>query len=149
MALMELVRFGLNKYFSSLLEELDADDDTKAYIIGVLDRFKSASIDYSKDSLTTIYAAARFRQDFLIYQQLGDWLFFCNSICPEHLNSASKDYYILIGRSSYNSCYKLLNRQWKLYEQLADQFEYLSEETRSLIRENQTPLGKSETSLLI
>jgi hypothetical protein len=144
---METVYVNLNDFFSSQLENLDCDENTRAYIVSVLAKYKTASVDYSKDSLTTIYAAAKFRQDFLIYQQLGDWLFYIHSIFPEHLNSASKDYYILIGRSSYNSCYKLLNRKWKVYEQLSDEFEYLSEETRTLIRECQIDTGISLTSL--
>lgn len=124
----------LNKFFAIELENLKCDGDTRAYIVSVLDKFKAATADYSKDSLTLLYAQAKFTQDFNIFQNIGDWLFFCNTLFPEHLNNASKDYYYSIGQLSYYSCYRLINKQWKLYERMADDFIYLSNSTRTIIR---------------
>lgn len=125
---------NLNKYFSTQLEKLKCDDDTRAYIISVLDKFKTASTNYSKDSITLLYADAKFNQDFYTFQNIGDWLFFCNTLFPEHLNNASLDYYYAVGQLSYYSCYRLINRQWKLYERMADEFIYLSNSTGKIIR---------------
>lgn len=132
---MENPTYDLNSFFSTQLKNLKCDDDTKAYIISVLSRFKSSSVDYSKESLTVLYAEAKFRQDFYTFQNIGDWLFFCNTLFPEHFSNASSDYYYSIGRLSYYSCYKLINKQWKLYEKMADEFVYLSSSTRNIIRE--------------
>lgn len=125
---------NLNGFLSKELAPLQCDNDTKAYIVSVLDKFKSSTFDYSKDSITILYTEAKFKQDFLTFQNIGDWLFFCNTLFPEHLNKASIDYYCTIGRLSYYSCYKLINKQWKLYEQMADLFPVLSVQTRYIIR---------------
>lgn len=130
---MQTLNYNLTEFFSIKLENLKCDYDTRAYIVSVLERFKTASTDYSKDSLTLLYADAKFRQDFNTFQNIGDWLFFCNTLFPEHLNKASRDYYHSMGRLSYYSCYKLINRQWKLYEKMADEFVYLSHSTRNII----------------
>lgn len=126
---------NLRDFFTTKMESLECDNDTRAYIISVLEGFKTATNDYSKESLTLLYADAKFKQDFYMFQSIGDWLFYCRSVFPEHLNKASQEYYCTIGQLSYYSCYKLLNRQWKLYEQLADRFVYLTHSTRNIIRE--------------
>ena len=125
----------LNKFFSAELENLKCcDNDTRAYIVSILDKFKSAINDYSKDSLTIKYAEARYTQDFYTFQNIGDWLFFTNSLFPEHLKNASKEYYYSIGQLSYYSCYNLTGKKWKLYQQMADMFPILSSETGKIIR---------------
>jgi len=131
---METLTCNLGTFFFNELEDLQCDDDTRAYIVSVLQRFKNASLDYSKESLTLLYADAKFRQDFYTFQNIGDWLFFCNTLFPSHLNNASPDYYHSLGQSSYYSCYRLINRQWKLYEKMADEFIYLSYSARNIIR---------------
>lgn len=131
---METLTCNLATFFSNELEDLQCDEDTRAYIVSILQRFKNASLDYSKDSLTLLYADAKFRQDFYTFQNIGDWLFFCNTLFPAHLNNASPDYYHSLGQSSYYSCYRLINRQWKLYEKMADEFIYLSYSARNIIR---------------
>lgn len=131
---METFHGNLNSFFNKQLEELNCDNNTKAYIVSVLEKFKTNALDYSKDSLTLLYSEAKFRQDFYTFQNIGDWLFFCNTLFPEHLNNASPEYYQSIGRLSYYSCYKLINYQWKLYEKMADEFIYLSQNTRVMIR---------------
>lgn len=123
----------LNDFFTNQLENLRCDRDTKAYIISVLKKFKNASEDCSKESITTLYAQAKYSQDFFTFQKVGDWLFLCSSMFPEHLNNASMDYYFSIGQSSYYYCYLILQRKWKLYEQMSDQLPELSVSTRKLI----------------
>lgn len=144
---MDTLYRSLNDFFSARLESLECDEKTRAYIVSVLAKYKTASNDYSKDSLTSLYAAARFRQDFLMYDQLGSWIFYCETFFPEHLNSASKSYYYDIGMLSYDACFKLINRKWLLYQELAHNFVHLSNSTRELILECQTPADTTLISL--
>ena len=113
-----------------MLQDLPCDDDTRAYIVSIFSKYKNADLDLSKDNITLAYAQACFNQDFLIFQTIGDWLFYTNALYPAALKNASKNYYYDIGRLSYYSCYKLINRQWKLYEIMSDLFIPLSEQTR-------------------
>jgi hypothetical protein len=129
-----IVHMDLHKnvtdFFQELLCDLNCQSDTRAYIIGIFGKFRSATADLSKDSATLLFAQARAKQDFLGYQNLADWIFFANSWAPEHLQFASKDYYDTIARVSYYACYRLINRQWKLFEQLADELPILEEQVK-------------------
>lgn len=128
---MEIIRDNITQYFDELLIDLDCQRDTKAYIISIYTKYKSARFDLSKDSITLRFAQARSNQDFLTYQNLGDWIFFANTIAPNHLRFASKDYYDTVARMSYYSCYKLINRQWKLFEELSDNFNVLESQVKT------------------
>lgn len=121
---------NISNFFDELLIDLECHQDTKAYIVSIYGKYKSAEFDLSKDSVTSLFAQARTKQDFLSYQNLGDWIFFSNTIAPAHLKYASKDYYDTVARLSYYSCYKLINRQWKLFEELADDFLVLEEQVK-------------------
>jgi hypothetical protein len=120
--MMDTLHRNVTKYFEEMLNDLECQQDTKAYIIGIFGKYKTAEFDLSKDSVTLLYSQARSKQDFLSYQNLGDWIFFANTIAPAHLQFASKDYYDTVARLSYYSCYRLINRQWKLFEELSDNF---------------------------
>lgn len=128
---MSLLYKNITKFFEDLLIDIECRCDTKAYIISIYGKYKSAEFDFSKDSITLRFAQARRKQDFLAYQNLGDWLFFINTIAPEHLQFASKEYYDTIARISYYSCYKLINRQWKLFEELSDNFVILETQVKN------------------
>lgn len=129
---MDLTK-SLNDYFSEELSELQIDDELKAYIVSIFSKYKSSQHDLSKQSLTIEYSSARFEGSFFKFQNLGDYLFFTNVFYPESLNEASKDYYHSIGQMSYYSCYRII-RSWRIYEQLADRFVDLSDETRVIIQ---------------
>lgn len=121
---------NINSFFDELLIDLNCQQDTRAYIVSIYEKYKTANFDLSKDSVTLLYAQARHKQDFLIYQNLGDWIFFTNTIAPQHLQCASKEYYDTIARISYYSCYTLIDRQWKLFEELADDFQSLEAQVK-------------------
>jgi hypothetical protein len=123
---------NLNTYFLEKLNSLNCNPTTKAYIVSIFSDL-SPTNDLSTESITILYSKAQSKHDFDAYQRLANWIFLCNSLYPEHLNNASLDYYHTIGKLSYYSCYRLLNRQWVLFEQLADQFVPLSMETRKAI----------------
>lgn len=121
----------INQFFEEKLSEIKCQDDTRAYIVGIFGKYRNAEHDFSQNSITLLFAQARDKHDFLIYQNLGDWIFFANTVLPNHLKFASKDYYDSIARISYYSCYRLINKKWKLFEQLADDFFYLKNEVRN------------------
>ncbi len=122
---------NISKFFEEVLSDLTCQDDTKAYIISIFNKYISARHDLSKDSVTLLFSQARHNHDFLSYQNLGDWIFFQNTINGAHLKNASKDYYDTVARLSYNSCYKLINKKWKLFEELSDNFILLEDQTKS------------------
>jgi len=128
---MDIAHKNITNLFEELLTDLECHRDTKAYIISIYGKYKSAQFDLSKDSVTILFAQARNNQDFLTYQNLGDWIFFANTLAPSHLHHASKDYYDTIARLSYYSCYKLIDRQWKLFEELADDFNTLESQVKN------------------
>lgn len=137
----------LNLFFFDELKKLDCNYTTKAYIVNMLCRFNHSTTDLSKESITLLYAQAKYRQDFNIFDNIGSWIFFCNTFYPEHLNNASQDYYYSIGKSSYYSCYNIINRKWKLYKELSERFAELSEDMRKIfIRKNQNHTYIFETS---
>lgn len=131
---MLLSNDNLNSFFSKELSVLRCDPTAKAYIVGVLSDFKTSKIDYSKESITSVYSDASFSNNFVKFQSIADWLFLCLSLYPEHLNKASMDYYYTVGRMSYFKCYKLLNKQWIVFEYLADTLIPLTNDIRNIIK---------------
>lgn len=124
---------SLNEYFAKELNKLDCDKDVKAYIVSIFTKYKNSADDLSNQSITIEYSSAKLAGDFVKFQRLADYLFFINSMHPESLNAASKDYYYSIAQLSYYSCYRII-REWKIFEMLADDFIKLSETSRKVIR---------------
>lgn len=125
---------NVNNFFTEQLELLNCQERTKAYIVSILSKYKHASFDYSNSSLTLLYNEARLRNDFYTFQNLADWIFFCEVIFPAYLQNASKDYYHSLAQVSYYNCYKLINKQIDIYENLADEFPTLTKKTKLLIQ---------------
>jgi hypothetical protein len=121
----------LEDFFVSLANDLKCERETQTYIISILVQNKNAEHDLSKESLTLIYSDAFFNQDFGKFQNIGDYVFFINSIFPQYFQAASEQYYIHLGQLSYYQCYKILQRKWKLYEEIADRLPELTEELRN------------------
>ena len=119
---MPIVRENVVDLFEELLTDLRCRQDTRAYIVGIFAKHKMSDADLSDKSITVLFSQARDTGDFITFQRLGDWLMFCNGIASEHLRFASKDYYDTVARMSYYACYRLLNRSWPAYEELADNF---------------------------
>lgn len=127
---MDTFHRNITNFFDELLEDIECQRDTRAYIVSIYGKFKTAQFDLSKDSVTLLFAQGRNNQDFLTYQNLADWIFFANTMVPNHLQRASKEYYDTVARLSYYSCYKLINRQWKLFEEMADNFTTLENQVK-------------------
>jgi len=128
---MDIIQSDIVKFFEEKLEDLQCQYETRSYIISIYGKYRFSDFDLSQDSITLLFSQARFKQDFLIYQNIGDWLFFIKSMAPQHLNNASEEYYDTIARLSYSACYKLINRQWRLFEELSDNYQFLQEQIKN------------------
>jgi hypothetical protein len=132
------IQNNIGSFFEELLVDIKCQPTTRIYITSIYGKYKSVEFDFSQDSLTLLFSQARNKQDFLTYQNIGDWVFFSNTWAPTHLRFASKDYYDTLAQMSYYSCYRMTNRQWKLFEELADNFNFLEDQVREKI-ENSSP----------
>lgn len=122
---MLIINEKLDTVFSESIDKLPCHKNTKAYITNILISPNKEGGDFSKASLTLIYSKAKFEYNFELFQLLGDWILFCETVFPENLNNASKEYYQEIARDSYYRCYKMINKKWLLFEELADRFPIL------------------------
>jgi hypothetical protein len=130
---MDLHR-NIADFFDGALGELNCQQDTRAYIVGIFGKYRTIEWDLSHESLTLYFAKAREHQDFARYQACGDWVFFCQVLMPEQLGAVQREYYQTLARISYYSCYRLLNRQWKSFEELADNFVPLEREVAQKLK---------------
>lgn len=131
-----LIISNINKYFENKLDKLRCEETTKAYITSIFSKYKSQNFDYSGESITLLYSKAKTENNFLIFQNVGDWLFFCKTLYPDYLNDASPEYFDTVAQLSYYSCYKMINKKWVLYENLADDFTYLTRQSRKLLNQS-------------
>mgnify|MGYP006294757289 CR=1 FL=1 len=114
-----------NDYISKNLEQLNFKiPETKEYIKGIFREQLYYKNDLSGKILTFKYFEAKQKYNFENFRKIGDWLFWTKSIYPEFLSNASEDFYDNLAKTSYHKCYILLNKEWELYEELADRFEY-------------------------
>ena len=112
---------SLEDFFAEKVKNVPCEKETKAYLISTFTNFKQTTGDFSKDSVTLKYIQAQSEYNFELYQQIADWILFIKATFPKAQN-ASDDYYNTIAQLSYYKCYKMLNGEWKLFEELADRF---------------------------
>ena len=124
---------NLNDFFSEVLSDLSCDPKTRSYIISVFCKYKNANFDLSNDSLTILYFKAREKMDFATFQNIGDWIMFSESMKRNNLKHASEEYYDELAKISYWNCFKLINKQWLLFEELSDNFTEIKKEIRNSI----------------
>jgi len=130
MALIETA-INLNGFFSNQINKIPIGQPaTKAYIDGILAK---PAKDLSNKSLTIIYSQAKFEYRFDLFQQLADYILFSKIVFPESLNAADQTYYNALAQNSYYTCYRLINKQWVLFEELADMFPAIVSQTRKSI----------------
>jgi hypothetical protein len=125
---------SINDFFANVFQKIACDENVKSYIVSIFSKYKTSYYDLSKDSITIQFSIAKQNNNFEKFQTIGDWLFWMSSICPEYLQSASKDYYYSVGRNSYFNCYRIV-RQFEIYEILADDFVPLSEQSAEILSE--------------
>jgi hypothetical protein len=126
-----ILKTNLIDYFQDKLERLNCQETTKAYIVSV---FSKPTVNYSKDSITILYSEAKFSYKFDKFQNLADWILFVKAIYPEHLKDASEDYYNAVAQDSYYKCYMIMNRQLKIFEEIADNFPKITKTLNSELK---------------
>lgn len=131
---MDTFHKNVTKFFEELLNDIGCQPDTKSYIIGIYDKYRNTKTDLSKDSITLLFSEAKLKQDFRLHQNIADWIFFSNTLMPQHLKSATKSYYDTVARISYYTCYRLINRQWRLFEELSDNFVTLEHQVKDKLK---------------
>lgn len=123
----------LDTWFAEVIRGVHCSADTRAYIAGVLTDFKSAEVMLNPTtSLVVSMAHARCSGDFAAFQRLGDHVLWLGSFCPESIGD--RELTETIGRSAYFTCYQLLDRRWRCYEELADTLPSIINDVRSRCR---------------
>lgn len=113
------------------LDNLECEYQTRSYIIGIFNKhLLSVDGDLSKENIILLFADASAGRNFVRFQKIGDWVFFCKTIFPEFL---PEKFYGNLAQLSYFHCYKILDRKWKSFEELADRFDNLEYQTRFLL----------------
>lgn len=128
---MIFIQNNVTNFFENIFNDLDCQPDTKAYIVSIYAKYKYSDGDLSKDSVTLLFMQAQKKQNFSMFQNLGDWIFFANTMKLGHLKFASKNYYDTIARLSYTSCYKIINKKWTLFQELSDNFLFLENQVKN------------------
>jgi hypothetical protein len=134
---MVYILTSLESFFVDKVRHIPCEEDTKAYIVSTFVGFKKCEPDHNLygKSITLEYNKAQLEHSFELYQQVGDWILFTKSMYPESL-TASEEYYDSIAQLSYYKCYRIVNKQWQLYKELATKFpivvKYLRDEMRDV-----------------
>jgi len=124
----------LDAWFTERLRTLDCSPETIAYVAGVLkaQAHPRHSEDLSNESIVVAYSAARSSGDFVSYQRLGDWVLFVDIAMPGSMGN-QRDLIEVVGRLSYSACYRLVNRQWPVFDELSDRLPVLADAARTLL----------------
>lgn len=127
----------LDHWLAERLRTLRVGDDTRAYVIGVLDRYQhnAEPIDMSRESIVLAFYDARLRGDFAAFQRIGDWTLWVSSVQPTRERS-QRNVLETFGRLSYYSCHRIMRGQWGLYEELADELPVIVRDVRCNLRPN-------------
>ena len=117
----------LGDWVSDLIGDLRCGRDTKAYVISVLAKDVGPDADMSKMSLVLAYEEARRTANFVVYQQIGDWVLWVSSVHPGAI-SENQEVVQTVGRLSYSAGNRMLRGSWPLYEELADNLPVIARE---------------------
>ena len=117
------IKPDLHEFFQEKVENIpNCEKNTKSYVASIFSKLNKENEDLSKESITIVYAQAKFQYKFELFQKIGDWILFTKSLYPSFLKDASSEYYDTIAQCSYYKCYRIVNKQWPLFEELADTF---------------------------
>jgi hypothetical protein len=118
----------LEDWFCRSLEGIKVSRDARAYLVSLFSSMRSARNDMSDESIVLAFAAARNTGEFLKFQRIGDYVLWGLSFAPESFEVP--EVAIDLGRLSYYTCWRLTNKQWVVYEELADDLPRLRIELR-------------------
>ena len=127
----------LDTWFALRLTSLRCSADTKAYVTGVLSRFRTAEDDLSNVSIVLAWRDASMKGDFAQFQRIGDWVLWVDALCPEHI-SQNREVVETIGRQSFYSCHRIMKGQWRVFEELADELPKIAVGVRKLVQISHT-----------
>lgn len=122
----------LEDWFGERLQGMEASDPVRAYVTAVFSSMKSAQDDMSRDSVVLAYSSARDKGDFAGFQRVGDWTLWVMTFAPESV--CEKQLVVDLGRLSYYSCWRLMRKEWEVYEELADDLPDIFRRARRSLR---------------
>jgi len=128
---------SLTTWFSQQLDDIRCHEDTKAYVVNLLSRFKPED-ELADRSVVVAYAAAKQSGDFSSFQRIGDWVLWAEAIQPG-LVSLERHVVSSIGRLSYYACHRIMRGQWRLYEELADELLPIAADVRRKLAKQLSP----------
>ncbi len=82
----------------------------------------------SDESIVLAFAEARSTGEFLKFQRIGDYVLWGLSFAPQSFEVP--EVAVDLGRLSYYTCWRLTDKQWVVYEELADDLPRLRIELR-------------------
>lgn len=118
----------LEDWFCRSLEAVEASPDARAYLVALFSSMRSAQEDMSKESIVLAFAQARDTGEFMKFQRIGDWVMWGMAFAPESFDVPKVA--VDLGRLSYYTCWRLTQKEWRVYEELADEMPRLSRELR-------------------
>lgn len=127
-----LVVSGLDAWFAERLKDTGLRVETTAYVTGVLSRRRWEAADMSNESIVQAFQNARSTGGFAAYQRIGDWVLFVSTVMPNAMRT-EQEAIQTIGQLAYLSCYRLINRKWDVYEELADQLPLVARRVRHML----------------
>ncbi len=122
----------LDDWFRQRFEALHVSHEARAYLTSLFaTQMRSCDGDMSRSSIVLSYATARLKGDFVSFQRIGDWVTWGLSTVPQSFEA--KEVVVDLGRLSYYACWRLTNREWKVFEEMADTLPLLSERIRDIL----------------
>jgi hypothetical protein len=121
---------SLRSWFSERLTGVPCRPDTLAYVVGLMTTIDSKpNVSLVTGSIVLAFAEARSIPTFDRFQRIGDHVLWVTTMCPAFF-AGNEDVSETIGRLSYQTCHRLMNRQWPLYEELADDLPTIAKSVR-------------------
>ena len=118
----------LHDWFASKIGQASLSDEVKAYTVGVL----SKKIDVIDTSIVMEYASACESGEFVKFQKIGDSVLFVSIIHPEFVEQ-NLVVNQTIAMMAYQSCHRILDRKWPVYEELSDRLPYVASSVRNVL----------------
>jgi hypothetical protein len=115
---------NIRDWFEEELHDIDVSDPLKGYITSLLTEYHYSMPQISNCSLVLKYGEASHAHRFEDWQELGDWIFWSFSILPSSMTP--RELCQNIGITSYRNCWRLLNCSWDLYDELAGDYERIT-----------------------
>lgn len=123
----------IDSYFEQKLVKLPCDDAVKAYVQSVFKQFAvSSTSDLSGESIVLLHIVAKRKMDFSMFQSIGDFSLWSSVFRPRAFDE-HEVVYKTIASDSYRMCHMMLNKQWPLFEMLADDFPRIARISRKIV----------------